>query len=90
MNKQDIYDRITNNLIAKIEACTIPWRRSWNVGIPRNYVSKHAYNGINFLSLLAEDHPSPYYLTFLQAREKGATINKGAAGSLIVFGNCSK
>jgi antirestriction protein ArdC len=85
MNKTEIYDRITTKLFSKIEAGVIPWRRSWNVGIPRNYISKHAYNGINFLSLLTEDHPSPYYLTFLQAKEKGTTINKGESGSLIVF-----
>jgi antirestriction protein ArdC len=86
MNKQDIYERITNMLMSKLEAGVVPWRRTWAVGIPRNYVSKHAYNGINFLSLLAEDHPSPYYITFLQAKEKSATINKGATGQLIVFG----
>lgn len=88
MNRNDIFDRITSKLISKLESGTAPWRRSWSIGVPANYVSKSPYNGINFLSLIVEDHPSPYYLTFLQAKEKGATINKGSIGSLIVFGRC--
>lgn len=90
MNKSEIYTRITDKLISKMSEGIIPWRRSWSIGIPRNLISKRAYNGINFLSLLAEDHPSPYYLTFLQAKELGAKINSGAKGSLIVFGNFSR
>lgn len=88
MNRADIYNKVTEKLMSKISEGIIPWRRSWSLGVPRNVVSKRAYNGINFLSLISEDHPSPYYLTFLQAKEKGATINKGATGSLIVFGRC--
>lgn len=90
MNKSEIYTRITDKLISKISEGIIPWRRSWSVGIPRNFISQRPYNGINFISLLAEDHPSPYYLTFLQAKERGVTINKGATGSLIVFGSFIK
>jgi antirestriction protein ArdC len=90
MNKSEIYTRITDKLLAKLDEGVIPWRRSWSIGVPQNLISKRPYNGINFLSLLAEDYPSPYYLTFLQAKERGATINKGAAGSLIVFGRFSR
>ncbi len=85
MNRTEIYNRITDKLIAKMEAGVVPWRRSWKIGSPVNFVSGRRYNGINFLSLIAEDHPCPYYLTFLQAKERGAFINKGATGSLIVF-----
>ena len=85
MNRNEIYNRITEKLIIKIESGVIPWRRNWSIGSPTNMISKRPYNGINFLSLIAEDHPSPYYLSFLQCKEKGATINKGATGSLIVF-----
>ena len=85
MNRTEIYNRIIEKLIAKMESGVIPWRRSWSIGSPANFVSKRLYNGINFLSLISEDHPSPFYLTFLQAKEKGATINKGASGQLIIF-----
>jgi len=90
MNKSEIYTRMTDKLLAKLNEGVIPWRRSWSIGIPRNFISKRPYNGINFLSLLAEDHPSPYYLTFLQAKEKAVAINSGAKGSLIVFGSFSR
>lgn len=88
MIRIEIYTRITEKLISKLNSGTIPWRRSWSIGVPTNYVSKRPYNGINFLSLLTEDHPSQYYITFLQAKELEAKINSGAKGSLIVFGRC--
>ena len=90
MNRNDIYKTITDKITAKLASGNVPWRRSWNVGIPRNLISKRVYNGINFLSLMADDYPSPFYLTFLQAKERGSVINKGATGSLIVFGRFSR
>lgn len=86
MNRNIIYNTITNRIISKLQAGVIPWRRSWKIGIPSNYVSKRAYTGINFLSLLAVDHASPYYITFLQAKQLGIYINPGEKGQLIVFG----
>jgi len=86
MNRTDIYNKITDKLMSKISAGKIPWRQSWSVGVPRNVVSKRAYNGINFLSLITEDFPSPNYLTYLQCKQLNGTINRGATGQLIVFG----
>ena len=87
MKKQDIYDRITNRIKEKLENGVLPWRKSWKVGIPMNYLTKRPYKGINFLSLCTNDYGSPYYLTFLQCKEKSGKIVKGASGSLIVYWN---
>jgi antirestriction protein ArdC len=89
MNRTDIYQSITDKIVKKLESGIIPWRKSWRSGIPRNFASKRPYSGINFLSLLAEDHKSPYYLTFLQCKERGGQILDGSKGSLIVFGKCT-
>lgn len=85
MNRNDIYQSITDKIKVKLEAGVLPWRKSWQSGIPCNLISKRHYNGINFLSLIAEDHPSPYYLTFLQCKERGGKVLEGAKGSLIIF-----
>lgn len=85
MNRHEIYNSITAKIMDKLNTGIIPWRRSWSIGIPHNYVSSRPYNGINFLSLISNDDPAPGYLTFLQAKELGAQINKGASGRLIVF-----
>ena len=81
MNRTEIYNRITEKLLAKMESGVVPWRRSWSVGSPANFVSKRPYNGINFLSLISEDHPSPFYLTFLQAKKKVRRLTKVHRGN---------
>jgi antirestriction protein ArdC len=85
MNKQEIFENITSQIKEKLEQGTLPWRRSWKTGVPMNLLSKRPYSGINFLSLSLNDFASPYYLTFLQCKEKGGSINKGEHGSLIVY-----
>jgi antirestriction protein ArdC len=85
MNRNDIYQSITDKIKVKLEVGVLPWRKSWQSGIPCNLISKRHYNGINFLSLIAEDHPSPYYLTFLQCKERGGKVLEGAKGALIIF-----
>lgn len=85
MNKQNIFESITIKIKEKLTAGVLPWRKSWTVGIPMNFISKRPYNGINFLSLCLEDFPSPYYLTFLQCKQRDGLINKGASGNMIVY-----
>lgn len=85
MNKNEIFSQITNKIIAKLKEGVLPWRKSWKSGIPMNYISKRPYNGINFISLLMNDYASPYYLTFLQCKEKQGKVLPGQKGSLVIF-----
>jgi antirestriction protein ArdC len=42
----DVYSIITERIIEKLEAGTIPWHKPWrSVGAPRNLVSKKMYRG---------------------------------------------
>lgn len=84
-NKAEIFASITQKIKERLEYGTIPWQRSWTVGIPRNLISKKAYTGLNFMSLCLQEYPSPYYLTYLQCQQKAGTISKGAKGSLVVY-----
>jgi antirestriction protein ArdC len=85
MNKNEFLDGITMSIIDKLSNGTLPWRRSWKTGVPANFVSKRAYNGINFISLILKDYPSPYYLTFLQCKERSGTINRGSSGCPVIY-----
>ena len=85
MNKNEFLNEITMSMIDKLSTGTLPWRRSWKTGIPANFISKRSYNGINFLSLILKDYPSPYYLTYLQCKERSGTINKGSSGSPVIY-----
>ena len=85
MNKEEIYNRINSQLLKQLEQGVLPWRKPWTEGVPKNYVSKREYQGINFLSLSCENVTSPYFLTFLQASEANLRIKKNSKGRLVVY-----
>ncbi len=66
--KNPTYDRITDRIIALLEQGTVPWQKPWKArtGLPRNFVSKNPYRGINVFLLLAMRYESPFWLTFRQ------------------------
>ena len=85
MKINEVYTRITEQIKQKLEQGTLPWKKSWVIGLPQNLISKRPYNGINFLSLCTANYPSPYYLTFLQCKEKGGYVKRDEKGQLIIF-----
>ena len=93
-NRPDVYQEITDQMIAMIEAGTRPWSKSWNgssapsiplrsTGVP--------YRGINVLTLwvaaMAKGYSSPHWLTFKQAIALGGGVRKGEKGSTVVYAN---
>ncbi len=85
MNRNELFDRITNQIKAKLEEGVLPWRKSWKTGVPSNFITKNPYRGINFIMLLLNNYPSPYYLSFLQCKLKRGMLNKGAHGTQIIY-----
>ena len=83
----NIYDQITERIIALLEKGTVPWRKPWKAqtGLPRNFITKKAYRGINVLLLHAMHYESPYWLTFRQALELGGHVRKGEKACPVVF-----
>jgi antirestriction protein ArdC len=85
MNNQ-VYEKITDIIIAKLEQGVVPWHKPWNsYGSPVNLVSKRAYRGINVFLLMALDYEFPYYLSFKQAKQLGGTIKRGEKAHVVVF-----
>src|SRR3954469_24446588 len=93
--KQDIYTRITNQIVSHLEEGVRPWVRPWNaehaagrITRPLRYNGK-PYSGINVLSLWAsamvQDFTAPIWMTFKQATELDGHIRKGEKGSLVVY-----
>jgi len=76
---------IANQIISKLEKNIIPWKPTWKLKVPMNYVSKRPYSGINMLLLSTEDYPYPYYLTFKQIQDLKAKIKKGEEGHLVTW-----
>ncbi len=83
-----IYQKVTDAILAKLDAGVIPWRKTWAcsgaAGSPRNFISHKPYRGIN-IWLLAGAYETPFWLSFNQARSIGAKVRKGEKGTTVVF-----
>lgn len=85
--KVNVYDIVTERIIAALEAGTVPWQKPWtSAGAARNAITGKAYRGVNVLLLaLAADYGDPRWLTFHQAQALGGSVKRGEHGTMIVF-----
>jgi antirestriction protein ArdC len=84
--KGDIYQTITDKIIAALEAGTAPWVKPWaSLGAPRNAITKREYSGINTVLLAMTEFSSNQWLTYNQARDAGGNVRKGEKGTTVVF-----
>ena len=83
----DIYERITNLIVDRMQAGVVPWQIPWRTknGMPRNMTTNRPYSGINFWMLLCMPYTSPFYMTFEQARALGGNIRKGEKATMVIF-----
>jgi len=84
--RPDVYERVTNIILEKLEKGVAPWQSSSiaTVGFPRNFLSKQFYRGVNVFLLSSFEYASPWFLTYKQAKEMGGQVRKGEKGHLIV------
>ena len=86
---RDLYQEITDKVIAALEAGTIPWQSPNSTKGQRlayNYVSDKQYRGINFFMLnFLCPHLRGAYLTFNQAKKLGGKIRKGSKSERVYF-----
>lgn len=87
--KASVYDIVTDRILAKLAEGTVPWRKRWNgsasTELPRNFLTKKAYRGINVILLWSCGYSTPDFLTFNQAKSLGGSVRKGEHGMPIVF-----
>ena len=91
--KFDIYQAVTDRIIAKLEKGVIPWHKPWKVTgvairgaedlrkVAFNRVSKTAYSALNQMLLTRAGE----YASFKQWTEAGGKIKKGAKSEIVVF-----
>jgi antirestriction protein ArdC len=95
--RQDVYTRITAQIVADLEKGVRPWVKPWNVEHAAGRITRplrhngQPYSGINILSLwisaTAQNFVAPNWMTFRQALELDAHVRKGEKGSLVVYAN---
>lgn len=87
-----VYEQVTDRIIGYIERnrC-LPWRKPWVTAYggmaPRNYRSGKPYRGVNVILTSMNGFPSPYWLTFNQAKAMGGSVRKGEHSTPIVYWN---
>jgi antirestriction protein ArdC len=83
----NLYEKITEQILAQLERGTVPWRKPWRTSLPKNRISGKPYRGINFLMLGMQAYESAYWATFRQVAKLGGAVKKGEHGTLVVFTN---
>lgn len=92
--RNDLHQRITQQIIQSIEAGAGDYQMPWNTRgssapLPQNPVGKYEYHGINVLSLWASQQLRAFttgrWATYRQWLSIGAQVRKGETGSPTVF-----
>jgi antirestriction protein ArdC len=89
---RDVYQEVTDQIVAAIEAGAGSWEMPWHCkagGLPVNAARGYRYNGINVFTLwCAQDRNgfgSAEWATFKQWQSIGAQVRKGERGSTSIF-----
>ena len=94
MKTNELYQQVTNQIIAQLEKGVAPWKRPWaTIGgsFPKNAASGRSYRGMNVLLLWAtaemKGFDSNLWGTFRQWKSLGGHVNKGEHGTKIIYWN---
>jgi len=95
VEKQDIYTRITNEIVNHLERGVRPWAKPWNAEHAAGQITRplrhngKPYSGINVMTLwasaMAQNFAAPIWMTFKQATELDGHVCKEEKGSLVVY-----
>ena len=94
--RTNLYDDITDKIIAELEDGRLPWVQPWGtaavrapLAMPRNASTGRQYSGINVLILwgavIQQGYPTQHWLTFRQALSIGGNVRKGERGTTVVY-----
>ena len=90
----DLYQEVTDRIVAMIEAGAAPWRKPWTTprlpgvpALPVNAATGQPYHGINVLLLLTLSmlFGDPRWCSYRQAEARGWQVRQGERGTPICF-----
>jgi antirestriction protein ArdC len=81
----DIYQLVTDRILQQLAAGTVPWRKTWTVGLPQSLTTGKEYRGINILLLGMTAHSSRYWITYREAQRRGGHVRKGERATPVIF-----
>jgi antirestriction protein ArdC len=93
--RNDIYQKITDQIVSKLEHGVRPWHQPWQGAHGEERIVRPLrangipYQGINIIMLWSEacanGYASPSWMTYRQAQTLNAHVRKGEEGSLVVY-----
>ncbi len=95
-DRANLYDEITEKIIAELEAGRVPWVQPWGtaaakapLAMPKNASTDRQYSGVNILILwravIEHGFTGQNWLTFRQALSLGGHVRKGERGTTVVY-----
>lgn len=92
MNNHEYVDQVASRIIEQLKTGTAPWIKPWEPGqrsMPFNPTTGNDYKGMNALWLMSQADNRGYqdsrWMTFKQASQVDARINKGEKGTTIQY-----
>ena len=80
----DIYQEVTDRIIAQLDQGIIPWRKPWIASNNSQSISHITGKPYSLLNQMILGRPGEY-LTFKQCEAEGGKIRKGEKSSMVVF-----
>ena len=80
----DIYQEVTNRIIAQLDHGVIPWHKPWIASSNAQSISHVTGKPYSLLNQMILGRPGEY-LTFKQCEAEGGKIRKGEKSSMVVF-----
>jgi antirestriction protein ArdC len=95
-SRANLYDDITNKIIAELETGCVPWVQPWGttaakapLAMPQNAATRRRYSGINVLILwgavIERGFSGQGWLTFRQALSLGGHVRNGERGTTVLY-----
>ena len=92
----DLYQSVTDSVVAQLKAGRVPWVQPWGrpettspLGMPTNADTGREYSGINILLLWASAidtrRTTQIWLTYKQALKLGGNVRKGERGTTVCY-----
>lgn len=87
--RPDMYQTVTDAIVAMLDSGTVPWQKPWHSQgrrqeMPRN-VRGTRYRGINVWILAMTGYRSPIWMTFKQALALGGHVRRGETSTEVVL-----
>ncbi|MCS4274134.1 MULTISPECIES: ArdC family protein [Raoultella] len=92
--KTDIYQTVTDSIIAALETGVKPWACPWQrtpgmSGLPSNYATGMGYSGMNIMLLWCSASEQGFndsrWMTYKQAKAVGGQVREGEHGTTAIF-----